>query len=125
VASEFATAGRLAAAADAAAQAAVRHGAAGAGAAQLRARGCAAKWAAACDSPATPALEQALAPLPLTERERNIAVLVADGLSNKVIAEQLCVSVRTVEGHVYRACTKLGVADRMGLAEAVSGSAAR
>ena len=48
----------------------------------------------------------------LTEREAEIARLVARGLSNRRIAEQLVVSVRTVESHVYQACRKLGVASR-------------
>ncbi len=51
-------------------------------------------------------------PLPLTPREREIAELVVADQSNREIAEQLVLSVRTVEGHVYRACFKLGVADR-------------
>lgn len=120
VAAEFATHGQLLAAADAAAQAAVIHGAAGQRAAELEARNAAARWAAECGSPSTPALERALTPLPLTGRERGIAVLVAEGLSNKLIAERLSVSVRTVEGHIYRACTKLGLADRAGLASAIA-----
>ena len=41
---------------------------------------------------------------------------MAAGLSNKEIAERLTVSVRTVEGHLYRACTKLDVPDREALA---------
>ncbi|HEY5857851.1 MAG TPA: helix-turn-helix transcriptional regulator [Aldersonia sp.] len=41
-------------------------------------------------------------PLPLTARESEIAKLVAQGLSNKEIADRLTVSVRTVEGHIYR-----------------------
>jgi DNA-binding NarL/FixJ family response regulator len=45
---------------------------------------------------------------------------VAEGMSNKAIAERLCVSVRTVEGHIYRACTKLDMPDRAMLAHAVA-----
>ncbi len=55
-------------------------------------------------------------PLPLTVREREIANLVAAGLSNKEIADRLVVSVRTVEGHLYRACIKLDISDREDLA---------
>ena len=49
-----------------------------------------------------------------------IAALVALGLSNKQIADRMSVSVRTVEGHVYRACFKLDVADRDSLAGVVN-----
>ena len=63
----------------------------------------------------TPAL--AMVPLSaLTTREREVTVLVARGLSNRDIAARLVVSVRTVEGHIYRACHKLQVEDRAGLA---------
>ena len=55
-------------------------------------------------------------PLPLTPREREIVSLAARGLSNKDIAERLTVSVRTVEGHLYRAGHKLGVSERTDLA---------
>jgi DNA-binding NarL/FixJ family response regulator len=55
--------------------------------------------------------------LPVTSREREIATLIGAGLSNREIAERLTVSVRTVEGHVYRACSKLNVADRDQLAQ--------
>ena len=51
-------------------------------------------------------------PLPVSPREREIAELIAAGLTNKDIAEQLSLSVRTVEGHVYRVCSKLDVPDR-------------
>lgn len=57
----------------------------------------------------TPATREAQAPVQLTPQERVIAVLVADGLSNREIAEELTLSVRTVEGHIYRACNRLGV----------------
>ncbi|MBS1695069.1 MAG: AAA family ATPase [Actinobacteria bacterium] len=120
VAARLASYQRTLAAADAAAQAAVLHTAAGRHAEGLRARNRAERWAAECGSPSTPALERALTPLPLTGSERKIAVLVADGLTNKAIAERLSVSVRTVEGHIYRACTKLGLADRASLASAIA-----
>jgi DNA-binding NarL/FixJ family response regulator len=64
----------------------------------------------------TPALEVASDPLPLSPREREIANFVAQGCSNRDIAERLVVSTRTVEGHIYRACIKLDVSDREGLA---------
>lgn len=41
------------------------------------------------------------------------------GLSNREVAEALTLSVRTVEGHVYRACFKLDVADRDELARLI------
>lgn len=52
----------------------------------------------------------------LTERERSIAVLVAQGRTNRDIAQLMCVSVRTIEGHVYRLFSKLGVSSRSQLA---------
>ncbi|MFC5380474.1 helix-turn-helix transcriptional regulator [Aquipuribacter nitratireducens] len=64
----------------------------------------------------TPAVTAATVPLPLTGREREVALLAARGLSNREIAERLVVSVRTVEGHLYRIGHKLGVADRTELA---------
>ena len=66
-----------------------------------------------------PALLGAARPLPNTEREREIAALIARGLSNRAIAERLCVSVRTVEGHIYRACIKLDAGDREQLAKLI------
>ncbi len=67
----------------------------------------------------TPALDLAAHPLPLTMREREIANLVAAGLSNREIADRLVVSVRTVEGHLYRACIKLDISDRGQLAATI------
>lgn len=64
----------------------------------------------------TPALRCAGDPLPLTHREWEIADLVGVGLSNRQIAGRLCLSVRTVDGHLYRMFAKLGVEDRDHLA---------
>jgi DNA-binding CsgD family transcriptional regulator len=50
--------------------------------------------------------------VPLTNREREIALLAADGLPSRVIAERLYVSVRTVDNHLARIYTKLGVTGR-------------
>jgi DNA-binding CsgD family transcriptional regulator len=50
--------------------------------------------------------------MPLTNREREIALLAADGLPSRVIAERLYLSVRTVDNHLARIYTKLGVTGR-------------
>ncbi|MFD7169311.1 helix-turn-helix transcriptional regulator [Streptomyces violascens] len=52
----------------------------------------------------------------LTTREREVAVVVAAGLSNREIAAQLFVSVRTVENHLHRIFNKLGISARADVA---------
>ncbi|GAA0918323.1 hypothetical protein GCM10009560_15150 [Nonomuraea longicatena] len=53
----------------------------------------------------------------LTAQERRIVRLAAAGVSNREIAEQLFLSPRTVEYHLYKAYPKLGVASRRELAD--------
>jgi non-specific serine/threonine protein kinase len=55
-------------------------------------------------------------PTSLTRREREIAALVATGLTNRQIAGQLYLSVRTVEAHVDHILSKLGFRTRTQLA---------
>ena len=108
--------GALLSAGDAAAQAAVAFESAADRRRTVVAAAVANRLAAQCGGIRTPALELAAYPVPLTTREREIANLAAAGLSNREIADRLVVSVRTVEGHLYRACVKLGSSDREQLA---------
>jgi DNA-binding CsgD family transcriptional regulator len=62
-------------------------------------------------------LEQLAAPAdPLSPRERQIAALVADGLSNREIAAGLVISERTAQNHVQHILGKLGFANRAQIA---------
>jgi DNA-binding NarL/FixJ family response regulator len=47
----------------------------------------------------------------LTEREREVLVLIAEGMSNRAIAARLFVTERTVEAHVTQILLKLGLAE--------------
>jgi DNA-binding NarL/FixJ family response regulator len=49
---------------------------------------------------------------PLTAREREIAGLIDEGLSNKEIAQRLCIELATVKNHVHNLLEKLGVRRR-------------
>jgi DNA-binding CsgD family transcriptional regulator len=72
---------------------------------------------AKCDSVRTPAL---LAVQPsLTNRERQVAELAAEGVRSREIADRLYLSPRTVENHLQRVYAKLGVNSRVGLAPAL------
>jgi DNA-binding CsgD family transcriptional regulator len=111
VSEEFERIGDLVAAVDAAAHAALayRH--------QDKrgsALGCATRAAALAEKCGanTPALRQASEPLPLTDREAEIVMLIGAGSSNREIAERLTLSVRTVESHIYRAMSKTGTTSR-------------
>ena len=76
--------------------------------------GCAARAEALAEQCGadTPILRQAREPLPLTDREREIVLLIGQGLSNRDVADRLTLSVRTVEGHIYKAMSKTGTASR-------------
>jgi DNA-binding NarL/FixJ family response regulator len=50
----------------------------------------------------------------LTEREREVLELMAQGLTNAAIAESLVVTARTVEAHVGRVLSKLDITDAAG-----------
>jgi DNA-binding NarL/FixJ family response regulator len=52
----------------------------------------------------------------LTPREREVAALIADGLTNKDIAARLVVSKRTVDAHVEHILGKLGYSSRLQVA---------
>ncbi|WP_276821725.1 helix-turn-helix transcriptional regulator [Mycolicibacterium mageritense] len=117
-ADRFERIGALAQAADAAAHAARAHARAGRRGSELESA-TRAHWLASQCGAVTPALRCATDPLPLTEREREIANLVGVGLSNREVAGRLCLSVRTVDGHLYRIFAKLGIDDRDQLARLV------
>lgn len=51
----------------------------------------------------------------LTERERQVIVLISEGLKNKQIAERLFISPTTVTHHLSSIYSKLGVSDRLEL----------
>jgi DNA-binding CsgD family transcriptional regulator len=116
VSEEFEAIGDLVAALDAAAHAAVAYRRK-----DLRgsALGCSTRadaLAEQCGGASTPALRQASVQVPLSAREREIVMLLGEGLSSRELAERLTLSVRTVEAHIYRAMTRTGVSSRQELA---------
>jgi DNA-binding CsgD family transcriptional regulator len=120
-ADRFAELGAVALAADAVAQAAREHARTGKRGKETKSS-TRAHWLAGQHEIRTPAVHSVTRPLPITDREREIVMLAADGLSNREIAERLSVSVRTVEGHVYRIFAKLGIERREQLIHLVSGA---
>lgn len=113
---EFEAIGDLVAAIDAAAHAALEYRGQDRRGSALACSARAAALAERCGGAVTPALRHAAEPLPLTDREREIVMLIGQGLSNREVAERLTLSVRTVESHIYRAMAKTGTADREDLA---------
>ncbi|GIH74117.1 LuxR C-terminal-related transcriptional regulator [Planobispora longispora] len=102
-------------AAETAAQAATLYREAGRSRAETAARTRAAVLAGRCQGARTAALVGLDAPH-LTPRQREIATLAAQGMSNREIAERLVVSVRTVANTLYSVYEKVGVGDRAELA---------
>jgi DNA-binding CsgD family transcriptional regulator len=112
------------AAVDAAAQASVAFRQANRRGSALGATNRARELARRCGDVHTPALSDAAAPAVFTGRMREVVMLAGSGLSNREIAERLQLSVRTVEGHLYRAAGRVGARDRNELARAFGDAAA-
>lgn len=55
--------------------------------------------------------------LGLTRREQQLIPLVAEGLTNKEIANRFCLSEQTVKNHLYRMKQKVGADDRLGIVQ--------
>ncbi len=103
VAADFEAIGALLYAADAYRDAAVVHGEDGRKASARTSAAHRARLLRECDGVHIEA-SAGLPEIKLSNREREVALLAARGLSNLDIAERLTLSVRTVESHVYRAC---------------------
>jgi len=78
----------------------------------MNASAVARRLATECQGADTPALRGVTTPQPFTERQREIISLAAQGLSNREIADRLTMSVRSVEGHLFRACQRVGANGR-------------
>jgi DNA-binding NarL/FixJ family response regulator len=61
----------------------------------------------------------------LTNREREVAGLVATGITNREIAASLVLSEKTIERHLSRIFAKLGISSRAALAAAVERARSR
>jgi len=72
-----------------------------------------------CEGAQTPALGDRGSRPALSAREREVAELAAQGMSNREIASRLYLSSRTVENHLQRVYDKLGVTGREGLTGAL------
>jgi two-component system, NarL family, nitrate/nitrite response regulator NarL len=68
--------------------------------------------APAAGTPASSSRERSL----LSQREREIVAVVAQGFKNKEIAEKMFISEQTVKNHLHNIFDKLGVSDRLELA---------
>jgi len=125
VSEEFERMGDLVAALDAAAHAALAYRSQDLRGSALTCSARGDALAEQCGGASTPALRQAARPLPLTDREAEIVMMIGEGLSNRAIAERLTVSVRTVESHIYRAMAKTGTTSRDELAALIPRPGAR
>lgn len=112
---DYAAIGDRVAAADAAGQAAIAFSRSGLGKRSRYAAAVAHQLADECGGLCTPALRHPAGAL-FTNRQREIVEFVVAGLSNREIADRLVMSVRSVEGHLYRACQRVGANSREELA---------
>jgi len=110
------------AAADAAAQAVVAYQHVGLRGAAMSASATAHRLSAECQEAQTPALRAATTAQPFTARQREMISLAAQGLSNKEIAEKLTMSIRSIEGHLFRASQRVGANTREQLVSILQGS---
>jgi len=125
VSEEFERMGDLVAAVDAAAYAALAYRSQDLRGSALSCSTRADALAEQCGGARTQALRRATEPLPLTDREAEIVMMIGEGLSNRAVAERLTVSVRTVESHIYRAMSKTGTTSRDELAALIPSHRAR
>jgi DNA-binding CsgD family transcriptional regulator len=119
VSSDFEAMGALLLATEAAADAAVSWERRGDLRRKASARQRAAWLSGQCPGAQTPALLATESRVRLTPAEREAALLAASGLSNRKIAQQLVISVRTVENRLQHVYGKLGVTRRSALADAL------
>nr|WP_139829706.1 LuxR family transcriptional regulator [Mycobacterium gastri] len=119
VSADFEAMGDLLAAADAAAHSSSAYRVANRNGSALTAGARAESLSKRCGGATSPALVGAKIAFPFSHRQREIALLVSKGLTNREIADALSLSVRTVEGHIYRATFKAGIATRAELAKIV------
>jgi DNA-binding NarL/FixJ family response regulator len=110
------------AAADAAAQAVVTYQQAGLRGAAMSASAAVQRLSNECQGAQTPAIRAATTPQPFTGRQREIISLAAQGLSNKEIADRLTMSIRSIEGHLFRASQRVGANSREQLISILQGS---
>jgi DNA-binding NarL/FixJ family response regulator len=110
------------AAADAAAHAVVAYQNAGLRGAAMSASTTVRRLADECQGAQTPALRAVTTAQPFTTRQREIISLAAQGLQNKEIADRLTMSIRSVEGHLFRASQRVGAKSREQLISILQGS---
>lgn len=109
------------AAADAAAHAVIAYQRAGLRGTAMSASAAAQRLATQCQGAQTPALRTATTAQPFTARQREIISLAAQGLSNKQIADRLTMSIRSVEGHLFRASQRVAANSREQLISILQG----
>jgi len=84
---------------------------------QARAEAAIARLRRECEGARSPVMAAPAIARGLTGRELEIVTMAAQGWSSPAIAEDLVLSVRTVESHLYRAFAKLGIRSRAELSE--------